>query len=168
MDFLKLKELIRSDYYRILNLPQKSMGGVKVSKLLYLIFFNPSFSTTFWFRLGTYLNTKSGLAKMLLFVVKYFSKRVSYRTGIQIPITVCAGYGLRFCHFSCIVITPGAVIGNNCTIHQGVTIGRSFAADGTGGDPIIGNNVVIFPGAKILGNVTIGDDAVVCANAVVT
>ncbi len=54
-------------------------------------------------------------------------------------------------------------IGENCWINQQVTIGYS----GTGRPPVIGNNVMITCGAKVLGNITVGDNAVIGANAVV-
>ena len=58
-------------------------------------------------------------------------------------------------------------IGRNVSIHQGVTIGRVFAGK-KAGMPTIGDNVVIFAGAKILGNIHVGHHAVIGANAVVT
>lgn len=72
-----------------------------------------------------------------------------------------------FCHYSCIVIAQSVHIGKNASIHQGVTIGRVFNGKYSG-VPTIGDNVVIFSGAKILGNIKIGDNAVIGANAVVT
>ena len=65
-----------------------------------------------------------------------------------------------------VVIGETAVVGDNCTIYQGVTLG------GTGKDkgkrhPTIGNNVTIGSGAKILGPFTVGDNSKVAANAVV-
>ena len=71
-----------------------------------------------------------------------------------------------FCHFSCIVIAQSVNIGKNVSIHQGVTIGRIFNGKYSG-VPTIGDNVVIFSGAKVLGNIQIGDNAVIGANAVV-
>ncbi len=63
------------------------------------------------------------------------------------------------------VIHDRAMIGNNCIIGQGITIGgRSKVYD----VPKIGNNVYIGAGARILGNVLIGDDVVIGANSVVT
>lgn len=53
-------------------------------------------------------------------------------------------------------------IGNNCTIYQQVTIGN------WNGTPKIGNNVTIFPGAKVIGNITVGDNVKIGANAVVS
>lgn len=54
-------------------------------------------------------------------------------------------------------------IGENCWINQQVTIGYN----GEGNAPKIGNNVMIFCGAKVLGDISIGDDAQIGANAVV-
>lgn len=75
------------------------------------------------------------------------------------------GKGLRFMHYSCIVISA-EFIGENCTIFQGVTIGHSFLGKNPG-RPRIGNRVVIFAGAKVIGNISIGDDVIIGANAVV-
>lgn len=65
-----------------------------------------------------------------------------------------------------IVITAKAVIGENCTLFAGASVVHK--ADGLGsGAPSIGNNVMLMAGSKIIGAVTIGDNAVVGANAVV-
>lgn len=66
-------------------------------------------------------------------------------------------------------IHPKAVIGEDCKIFQGVTIGSKWSkASCLGEAPRIGNNVMIGAGAVILGNITIGDDSIIGANAVVT
>ena len=61
------------------------------------------------------------------------------------------------------VLNQQSRVGDDCRIHQFVTIGSQF-----GGSPTIGNGVWIGPGAVIAGRVTIGDRAVIAANAVVT
>lgn len=58
-------------------------------------------------------------------------------------------------------------MGDYCTIHQGVTLGRSFAGK-KAGVPTLEDHVVVFAGAKIIGNVHVGSHAVIGANAVVT
>ena len=60
-------------------------------------------------------------------------------------------------------MVSAAKIGDNCWINQQVTIGYN----GESNPPVIGNNVMITCGAKVLGNITIGDGAVIGANAVV-
>lgn len=77
------------------------------------------------------------------------------------------GGGIRFAHYSCIVINGNAEIGSNCLIYQGVTIGSSRGVHHSG-VPKIGNNVFIGPGAKIIGNIKIGDYSFIAANSVVT
>lgn len=61
-----------------------------------------------------------------------------------------------------IVVSHKAKIGKNCTIHQQVTIGEA-----RGGAPVIGDNVFIGAGAKIMGKITIGDHVKIGANAVI-
>lgn len=71
------------------------------------------------------------------------------------------GPGLLFEHgFSTIVFAQK--IGANCCINQQVTIGA-----GRGGAPSLGNHVRVYAGAKIVGNVIVGDDCIIGANAVV-
>lgn len=60
------------------------------------------------------------------------------------------------------VIGARCVIGSNCTIHQNVTLG-----DKNGGRPVLGNNVVIYPGAIIIGAVNIGNHSTIGANSLV-
>lgn len=70
------------------------------------------------------------------------------------------------------VVHPKAVIGEDCKIFQGVTIGSKWSKASCLGEAPrignIGNNVMIGAGAVILGNITIGDDSIIGANAVVT
>lgn len=78
----------------------------------------------------------------------------------------CNGGGIKIVHFGDIVIGHGAVIGNNCTIYNGVTLGLGIY--GPNPMPKVGNNVVFCTGCKVIGGVTIGNNVVVGANAVVT
>lgn len=98
-------------------------------------------------------------------MVYFIHKHYQYLTGIQLGFGAKIGGGLNFTHFSGIVIHGDTVIGDNCTIFQGVTIGSTR---GKGMPKRIGNNVIIYAGAKIITNVTIGDNVVIGANAVVT
>lgn len=68
-------------------------------------------------------------------------------------------------HLNGIIISTNAVIGENCTIMQQVTIGAKVPGDERGA--VIGDNVLIGAGAKIIGNVEIGDNVKIGANAVV-
>ena len=119
-----------------------------------------------WFRIGNSLeNSKCLFAKPLLLFVKIIHKLQCHSLGIQVSLRDEIGGGLLFVHYSNIVIKCKS-IGSNCTIFQGVTIGNSFSKK-TFGVPEIGNNVVVFAGAKVLGNIKIGNNVVIAANAVV-
>lgn len=73
------------------------------------------------------------------------------------------GHSFKINHGVGSVIGARCRIGDNCTIHQNCTIG-----DRNGGRPTIGDNVVIYAGAMILGNIYIGDNCIIGANSVVT
>lgn len=64
------------------------------------------------------------------------------------------------------MITKGAVIGKNITLHQGVTIGKNFGGRKYG-YPIIGDNVIIYPNSVIVGSISIGNNVVIGAGSVV-
>lgn len=97
-------------------------------------------------------------------------------TGIDIHPGATIGEYFAIDHGTGVVIGETAIIGRNVKLYQGVTLGaRSFPTDendnlikGIPRHPIIGNNVVIYSNATILGRVTIGDNAVVGGNIWVT
>lgn len=77
----------------------------------------------------------------------------------------------EFCHLGLgCVIHPDAVVGRNCRLFQHVTIGSAWSGGGSPGDgvPIIGKDVMLGAGCVLLGDIQIGDGAVIGANAVVT
>jgi serine O-acetyltransferase len=103
------------------------------------------------------------LLKNLLFVLNVICN------NIEISYTATIGPGLLIPHGQCIVIGGSCIIGRNVTIQQGVTIGNNLDKNRDGKmQPIIGNNVLIAAGAKIIGPVTIGDNSIIGANSVVT
>ena len=75
------------------------------------------------------------------------------------------GAGLYIGHIGGVHINPGAVIGMNCDIAHGVTIGASGM--GRGGAPVIGDDVYIGTGAVLIGRITIGSGAKIAANTLV-
>lgn len=87
----------------------------------------------------------------------------SIKYGFTIPLNVF-GPGLSIAHYGTIVVAGNAKIGENCRIHEGVTIG---ATNGSTSAPHIGNNVFIGSGAKIIGNISIADNVAIGANACV-
>ena len=99
---------------------------------------------------------QSRLAIICLQIAKLIS-------GIEIDHGAVIGEGTVFIHGNGIVIGTGARVGKDCRIFHQVTIGTQ---DGFT-YPVVGDRVVCYPGAKIIGDITIGDDAVIGANAVV-
>lgn len=98
-----------------------------------------------------------------MLIEKFRFHRLSIKLGFSIPINVF-GPGLAIVHYGTIVVSNGAKIGANCRIHEGVTIG---ATNGSSRAAIIGDNVFIGSGAKIIGEVRISSNVAIAANAVV-
>ena len=73
------------------------------------------------------------------------------------------GPGLCLIHSNNIYIGPGVSIGKNCLIHHEVTLGMGNLP----GTPQIGDNVTLYPGARLLGGVRIGNDTMIGANCVI-
>ena len=100
------------------------------------------------------------------FIARFISQHARRRTGIEIHPGATIGKNLFIDHGMGVVIGETAIIGDNCTLYQGVTLG------GTGKDhgkrhPTLGDNVLIGAGAKVLGPFRVGDNARVAAGAVV-
>ncbi|MBC8414610.1 MAG: serine acetyltransferase [Nitrospira sp.] len=112
-------------------------------------------------RLSKEKDILSNLRRKLVVLIYRFWSVI---TGADIPLGTEIGGGLLIPHPNGIVMHPDAVIGPNCLIFQGVTIGTGGKLPGL---PVIGGHVDIGSGAKILGGVTIGDHAKIGANAVV-
>lgn len=97
-------------------------------------------------------------------------------TGIDIHPGASIGHHFSIDHGTGVVIGATAIIGNNVKLYQGVTLGaKSFDTDENGNPikgvprhPIIGNNVIIYSNASVLGRITIGDNAIVGGNLWVT
>ena len=66
-----------------------------------------------------------------------------------------------------VVIGETAVVGDNCLIYHNVTLGAA-TFEKVDRHPKIGNNVTIFTGASVIGNVKIGDNSVIYAHSLVT
>lgn len=102
--------------------------------------------------------------------LRFFSKLIAafskFITNIEIHPGAVIGKGFFIDHGTGVVIGETAVVGNNVTIYQGVTLGGTGKQSGKR-HPTVGNNVVIGAGAKILGSFTVGDNVNIGANSVV-
>ena len=126
-----------------------------------VIFLYPGFKVLLYYRIAHFLYINKRF-----FLARYISQRARNKTGIEIHEGAIIGKRLFIDHGMGVVIGETSVIGDNCTIYHGVTLG------GTGKDkkkrhPDIGSNVIIGCGAKILGPIVIGDNVKIGANSVV-
>ena len=107
------------------------------------------------------------LCKMRVpFLSRWISQVGRFFTGIEIHPKATIGNSLFIDHGMGVVIGETAIIGDNVTLYQGVTLGGTGKEKGKR-HPTVGNNVVIGAGAKILGNIKIGDNSYIGSNAVV-
>lgn len=104
--------------------------------------------------------------KTLLFFGVLHQKWIEIIVGISLPYSATIGNSFYIGHFGQIIINANSVIGDNCNISQGVTIGVSGRGDKRG-VPTIGNNVYMGANATIVGNITIGDNVVIGSNSLV-
>jgi len=100
------------------------------------------------------------------FFPRWLSQVGRFFTGIEIHPGAQIGERFFIDHGMGVVIGETAIIGDDVLLYQGVTLGGTGLEKGKR-HPTIGNNVVIGTGAKVLGNITIGDSSYIGANAVV-
>ncbi len=112
-------------------------------------------------------NNNTLMHKILYYYYKIKLHRLGFKCNIRIPLNVC-GYGTTIYHLAggggCFV--NAKKLGNFCHLQTGVLIGNSHHSEDN--KPTIGNFVEFGPGAKVLGKITIGDNAFILANSVVT
>lgn len=94
------------------------------------------------------------------FIARIYYKRLQVKYGFQIPHVCKIGSGLFLGHYGGIVINAETVIGRDCNIAQGVTLGRISKGPKTGA-PVIGNQVWIGANAVIVGKIRIGDNCLI-------
>ena len=160
MTYREYRFLILSDLYR-------ATGNVKTTTLFRQILTGGSFKFNFWMRTCFYTRNNVLLKYSMYPFAKLMYTRLTYRLGISIPFNTIIGRGFYIGHFGGIVVNEKCVIGKNCNISQGVTLGQSNRGKNKG-TPVLGDNIYIGPGAKIVGAVKIGDDVAIGANCVVT
>ncbi len=140
------------------------------SNSLVLLFTQQGLWALFVYRISNaiYTSTMPKLFKrVLLMPCLVFQKCIEIVTGISLPYSAVLGERFYIGHFGGIIINANTVIGDNCNISQGVTIGVSGLKEKRG-VPTIGNNVYVGANAVIVGKINIGDGAVIGANSLVT
>ena len=104
--------------------------------------------------------------KLLKLIYKVLFRYYRNKNLIDMSIDTKIGEGLYIGHPYCITINPKAVIGKNCNIHKGVTIGQENRGVRKG-TPVIGDEVWIGINSTIVGNVKIGNDVLISPNSFV-
>ncbi|MEO1854864.1 serine O-acetyltransferase [Chromohalobacter sp.] len=160
MTFREYKFLVFSDLYRI-------TGSAKTATLLRYIVMGGTFKYNFWMRTCCYARSNFPLKYVVYPLAKVFLYRLTYKFGISVPPGTKIGSGFYIGHFGGIIVNEGSVIGKNCNISQGVTLGQANRGRNKG-CPVLGDNIYIGPGAKIVGAVKIGNNVAIGANCVVT
>ena len=107
--------------------------------------------------------SRTPVGKLIALWYRFRFLRRSVKLGFGIPLNVF-GPGLSIAHYGALVVNSKARVGRNCRIHAMVVIG---ATGGNPKAPVIGDNVYIGAGAKIIGDIHIADDVAIGANAVV-
>jgi len=125
------------------------------------IFLYPSFKAIIRYRIAHRLYKNKHY-----FLARWYSQRTARKTGIEIHPGATIGRGLFIDHGIGVVIGETAIVGDNVTLYQGVTLGGTGKEHGKR-HPTIGNNVMISAGAKVIGSFTVGENSKIGAGSVV-
>lgn len=157
---MNLFNLIKSDYKKY-----KKYGGNFIS----IIFFTQGFWAIFQYRIAHYVfNLKIPILKQILQVITLiWQKLIEITAGISLPASVQIGHSFYIGHFGGIFLNANTIIGKNCNISQGVTIGVSGLNEKRG-VPNIGDNVYIGANAVIAGKISIGNNALIGGCSLIT
>ena len=160
MSYHNFLGLMKADLYRY-------AGKTSFGAFLFRYFLSLGFRYTVWMRWCAVVHSNP-ISRILLFPFAWLINRhQQIRFGIGISYKTQIGPGLYIGHEGGIIINEQVIIGKNCNLSQQVTIGVSRRGE-RAGVPVIGDNVYIGPGAKIFGKITIGNNAAIGANCVVT
>lgn len=157
---MTLLQIINSDYKKY-----RKYGG----NFFAIVFFTQGFWAVFQYRIAHffYNNVKWKLFRIpLLFLTLLWQKKIEIMTGISIPSSAKIGHSFYIGHFGGIIINAKAIIGNNCNISQGVTIGVSGNEDQRG-VPVLGDDIYIGANAVIAGKINIGNNVLIGACSLV-
>ncbi len=132
--------------------------GIKKSVLSKIAILNssPELRFLFFFRICKSYSKINPLG----FVSRLYLSKLRAKFGIQIPILTKIGKGFHLNHYGGIVVNQGVVIGDNCNISQGVTLGN-VSRGKLKGCPTIGDRVWIGANSVVVGKITIGNDVLI-------
>lgn len=125
------------------------------------VFLYPSFKVMMSYRIAHKLYCNKHY-----FLARWISQRAVRKTGIEIHPGAQIGQNFFIDHGNGVIIGETAIIGNNVTLYQGVTLGGTGKEQGKR-HPTVKDNVMISAGAKVLGSFTIGENSKIGAGSVV-
>jgi len=129
--------------------------------LLEILFAYPGFQARQWHRIAHTLHNWH--IPVLPRLVSHWSR---FWTGIEIHPGAQLGEGVFIDHGMGVVIGETSIVGDNCVLYQGVSLGGT-SLHRTKRHPTLGKNVVVGAGAQVIGNITIGDNSKIGAGSVV-
>lgn len=160
MNHKEYRFLVNSDLHRY-------AGNSSFSSFLRNYILEPGFRYSYWMRTCSRVKDIPVLKTFLFPLCWFILHQLELRFGISISYKTRIGSGFYIGHFGGIIVNSNAVIGKNCNISHLVTLGITNRGEKKG-VPIICDNVYIGPGAKIIGNIRVGNNAAIGANCVVT
>ncbi len=144
----------------------RTCGGRGLWNKLIVFFFRTDFQLLMLYRIAHYSAQRRLPGRTLIGVIcRHLQQRWA---ACEIAPGARLGRNIRFAHPLCVVIGDQAVVEDDVTIYQGVTLGSHGKADEGKSYPVIKSGAILYAGAKVIGGVTVGKGAVVGANAVVT
>lgn len=155
-----LSDFKRKFQYVPREFPNNKFG--LVTSITLFILGSKGFRSVFFYRLMSIKFRNNHTLRIFISILRVIS------FSIEIPYTAQIGEGFLIGHHEGVIINGDCIIGKNFTIQQGVTIGGNIGKIKEGREtPLIGDNVFIGAGAKVLGPIKIGDNSMIGANAVV-
>jgi serine O-acetyltransferase len=141
-------------------------AGVTVRAFIRCYWTTPGFNYTFWLRLAHHLRRKGRIWRPLHWLCRAALHRRGIKYGISIAYNTRIGSGLYIGHFGGIVVHDEVVLGMDCNLNHGLTLGIKYGGKNPG-VPVIGDRVYLGPGSVVIGGITLGNDVAVGANSVV-
>ena len=126
-----------------------------------VFFLYPSLQSVIYYKISSFFYKYK-----IFFIARLVSQFARFMTGIEIHPGAKVGKKVFFDHGMGIVVGETAIIGDNCIIFHGVTLG-GVTSTKTKRHPTLENNVIVGAGAKILGNILIGENSRIGANSVI-
>lgn len=154
-----LKYFIIRDFERINR-------DITFRKLIKSLAFEPGFKYVFWLRITRFFWKKKSQYILLYVIARIILKHYAYKYSFDISYKAAILPGFAIGHWGYIVIQADTIIGSNCFVRPGVVMGQRSVYEG--GSQIVGDNVEFGAGAKLIGNIRVGNNVIIGANAVVT